>query len=113
MTLAWLTPALLAALGFYLACTHQRLWAAAARRRRAWRVAGWLGAALATWIAIRAMGTWAGLFSALTALMLALVALPYLDAWRQLRDRRGGGVGPGGDVQARPRETGKERADVG
>ena len=48
----------------------------------------WLCMALATVAAIAALGLWAGVFAALTALMLVLVVLPYLDAWLQLRKGR-------------------------
>lgn len=85
MTAAYLLLSLLAALGFYLASPHQRLW----RQRRIGpgrlRVAAAALALLATAAAIAALGTWAGVFAALTALMLATVALPYLDAWRARR----------------------------
>ncbi len=85
MTISWLLLSALAAAGFYLACLHQRLWANARGHVRALRVGAWLCTAAAIAMAIVALGTWAGVFSALTALMLALVALPYLDAWRQAR----------------------------
>lgn len=91
MTAAWLFLSLLSALGFYLACAHQRLWPRARERARALRAAAWLCAALATAAAIAALGVWAGVFSALTAIMLAAVALPYADAWRQLRGEAGKG----------------------
>ena len=85
MTLLYLTLMLLAALGFYLASAHQRLWAAARAHARTLRMGAWLCMALATVAAIAALGLWAGVFAALTALMLVLVVLPYLDAWLQLR----------------------------
>lgn len=85
MTLLYLSLMLLAALGFYLASAHQRLWAAARANARALRMGAWLCMGLATLAAIAALGLWAGVFAALTALMLVLVVLPYLDAWLQLR----------------------------
>lgn len=85
MTLLYLSLMLLAALGFYLASAHQRLWAAARANARALRMGAWLCMGLATVAAIAALGLWAGVFAALTALMLVLVVLPYLDAWLQLR----------------------------
>lgn len=85
MTFLYLLLATLAAAGFYLACAHQRLWRAGSRHARALRAAACVCAALATAAAIAALGPWAGVSAALTALMLVLVALPYLDAWRQLR----------------------------
>jgi hypothetical protein len=87
MTLGYLLLSLLAGAGFYLACAHQRLWPPARPRARALRAAAWLAALFAAAAAIAAMGAWAGVFAALTALMLVLVALPCVDAWRQLRRR--------------------------
>jgi len=91
MTLAYLLLSLLAGAGFYLACAHQRLWPDARRRAGALRAAAWLGVALAVAAAIAAKGAWAGVFAALTALMLVLVALPCVDAWRQLRRKAAAG----------------------
>jgi len=85
MIAACLVLSVLAALGFYLACAHQRLWPSARPHARALRASAWTCAALATAAAIAEWGTWAGVFAALTALMLALVLLPYADAWRQTR----------------------------
>lgn len=108
MTALFLLAACLSALGFYLASAHQRLWPPARTRARVLRIGGWACAALAAWSAIRALGTWAGVFAALTALMLALVALPYLDAWRQLRGRRAGADGEAAPADAPV--AGRERA---
>lgn len=83
MTAAFLILSLLAALGFYLACAHQKLWPAARGHVRALRVAAWFCVVLATAAAIVALGVWAGVFAALTAIMLGAVLLPYADAWRQ------------------------------
>lgn len=85
MTLAYLACALFAALGFYLGCRHQRLWALGEGHARLAHWAGWGFSLLSLVAAIRLLGVWAGVFSALTALMLVLVLLPYLDGWRQLR----------------------------
>lgn len=85
MTAAYLFLSLLAALGFYLCSAHQRLWPGARTHVRALRALAWASAALATAVAIAVLGVWAGVFASLTALMLALVLLPYADAWRQLR----------------------------
>lgn len=84
-TVLYLLLSLLAGLAFYLACAHQRLRPALRARARALRVAAWSLSGLATVAAVAGMGVWAGVFAALTALMLVLVLLPYLDAWRQLR----------------------------
>ncbi|KAF1686717.1 hypothetical protein B1992_07380 [Pseudoxanthomonas broegbernensis] len=85
MTAAWLLLSLLAALGFYLACAHQKLWPRRGGRVRALRMAAGACALLALLAAIAALGVWAGVFAALTAFMLAAVLLPYFDAWRQAR----------------------------
>jgi hypothetical protein len=81
----YLLLALLAGLAFYLASAHQRLRPALRPRSRQLRIAASVLTVLAAIAAIAGMGVWAGVFAALTALMLVLVALPYLDAWRQLR----------------------------
>lgn len=85
MTTLYLLLSVLAALGFYLACAHQRLWAGARARARTLRLAAWTATGLAAAAAIGALGTWAGVFASLTALMLVMVLLPYLDAWRIAR----------------------------
>jgi hypothetical protein len=85
MTAIYLLLSALAALGFYLSSAHQRFWPGAGARARALRITAWAGTALASAAAIAALGPWAGVFAALTVLMLALVLLPYLDAWQQWR----------------------------
>ncbi len=85
MTILYLLLSSLAALGFYLASAHQQLWPAANARPRALRIAAWLATVVATAAAVTALGLWAGVFAALTAIMLVLVLLPYLDAWRRLQ----------------------------
>lgn len=87
-TALYLLAAPLAALAFYLATAHQRLRPAWHRHARALRIAGTALSVLALVAAIAALGVWAGIFAALSALMLAAVVLPYLDAWRQLRGGR-------------------------
>jgi len=84
-TALYLLAAPLAALAFYLATAHQRLRPRWRPHARALRVAGAVLSTLALVAAIAALGVWAGTFAALSALMLAAVALPFLDAWRQLR----------------------------
>lgn len=81
MTATYLLLSMLAALCFYLACAHQRLWSGARTRVRMLRIAAWAITALTVASAIAALGLWAGVFASLTALMLVLVLLPYLDAW--------------------------------
>ncbi|MBB5943522.1 hypothetical protein [Xanthomonas sp. 3307] len=83
-TAGYLLAAALAALAFYLATAHQRLCPAWRRHARALRVAGTLLCVAALGAAIVALGVWAGVFAALSATMLAAVALPYLDAWWHL-----------------------------
>lgn len=91
MTATYLLLSSLAALGFYLASAHQRFRPGAHARKRALRVAAAATTAFATAAAIAALGTWAGVFAALTTLMLALVLLPHLDAWWHLpREGRDG-----------------------
>lgn len=85
MTALYLLLSLLSATAFYLASPHQRLSARLAAHRIQARIVAWLSAVLAIAVAIVALGTWAGVFSALTAWMLCTVLLPYLDAWRQAR----------------------------
>lgn len=85
MTVLYLIFSTLAGLGFYLGTRHQRLWLAAQSQHSRWRGLAWLSSAIATACAVVAMGLWAGVFSALTAVMLVMVVLPYLDAWRELR----------------------------
>lgn len=85
MTEIYLLLSSLAALGFYLSSTHQRLWPGATAQSRTLRIAAWATTALAMAAAVVALGPWAGVFAALTMLMLALVLLPYLDAWQQSR----------------------------
>lgn len=87
MTAAYLSLSLLAALSFYLSSAHQRLLPAVRSRASALRAAAWAGAFASLALAIARLGVWAGAFSALTALMLALVLLPYADAALQLRKR--------------------------
>ncbi|NHZ41547.1 hypothetical protein [Massilia aquatica] len=75
--------AFLAALALYLASPHQCLWAAAPRRPlRALALPLCAASVLA---ASHGYGFWCGVFISLSALMLALVALPYLDAWSRRR----------------------------
>jgi len=88
MTATYLILSALAALGFYLPSAHQRLWPAATAHARALRALAWTAIVLATVAAIVALGPWAGVFAALTMLMLALVLLPHLDAWNQWRQER-------------------------
>jgi hypothetical protein len=85
MTALYLIFSVLAGLGFYLGTRHQRLWPAAQARHARWRALAWLCSGAATASAIAVLGLWAGVFAALTAVMLVMVLLPYLDAWRALR----------------------------
>ncbi len=85
MTVAWLILSVLAALACYLASPHQRLYPRVQPRHRLLHIASGACAALAAAVAIAALGLWPGVFAALTASMLALVLLPYVDAWRSTR----------------------------
>ncbi len=88
MTAAWLILSVLTALACYLASPHQRLCPRVQPRHRLLRFAAGAGAILATAIAVVELGWWPGVFAALTAQMLALVLLPYVDAWRSGRSAR-------------------------
>lgn len=89
MKMLGLLLAAVSALAFYLATTHQQLWPAGRAHKRAMQAVAWALALTAVAVAIIALGTWAGLFAALTAFMLAAVALPWLDVARRLRRERG------------------------
>lgn len=89
MTAAYLFLSFLAALGFYLSSAHQRLLPSVPMRVGRLRMTAWAGTAVALVVAVLHLGLWAGVFSALTALMLALVLLPYVDAARRLRKQEG------------------------
>lgn len=82
-TLLYLLTATLAALLFYLASARQQLWTAAANKVKPLRVLALLLSVLAWAFAGAALGVWAGFFATLAVLMLALVALPFIDAYRR------------------------------
>ncbi|CAD1786115.1 hypothetical protein XSP_000154 [Xanthomonas euroxanthea] len=88
MTACYLLAAVVSALAFYLATRHQRLWPQRRLSARALRLGASALLLLSLGCAIAALGTWAGIFAAVTALMLVAVALPYLDAWQQARVQR-------------------------
>ncbi|MGV7197117.1 hypothetical protein [Xanthomonas axonopodis] len=88
MTALYLLAATASALAFYLATTHQRLLLQRRPSARGLRVGGCVLLALSLACAIHALGVWAGMFAAVTALMLAAVALPVLDVGRQVRAQR-------------------------
>lgn len=85
MTALYLLLSLLAGTAFYLGTRHQRVWAGAQARRSLMRAVGWLCGLGAAAAAIAVLGVWAGVFAALTAIMLVMVAWPCSDAVRQLR----------------------------
>jgi hypothetical protein len=94
MTLLYLLSGALAALAFYLATTHQRLRPSLRAHARRLRAAAWLLSAMSLAAAVHALGPWAGVFASLSAMMLVMVALPYVDAWMHgARARRGRDVG--------------------
>ncbi len=80
----------LGALCVYRAAPHQRL-GGAVSKPRAWRGMGCVLIALGAWLFCRALQPAAGLFSALTLLMCAWIALPYATALRRSpsEDRHG------------------------
>ncbi|MBB5369386.1 MULTISPECIES: hypothetical protein [unclassified Janthinobacterium] len=82
IVLAWLSAACL-----YLASPHQSLWLAAGTqlRLRLRRVSATVAAIASVWLAAIDCGVACAFFIVLSAFMLALVALPYLDAWRKVR----------------------------
>ncbi|MCL1500890.1 hypothetical protein A7D16_18745 [Xanthomonas nasturtii] len=88
MTAFYLLAAAASALAFYLATTHQRLLLQRRPSARVLRAGGCMVLALSLACAMHALGVWAGIFAAVTALMLAAVALPVLDVWRQVRVQR-------------------------
>lgn len=87
-SVVYLLPALVASLAFYLACAHQRFAPGVIARKRSLRAVAWLCTFLAILLAYAQLGVWAGVFAALTALMMGLVALPYLDAWWHARQEK-------------------------
>ncbi|WP_349656650.1 hypothetical protein [Xanthomonas sp. 10-10] len=88
LTLCYLLTAATSALGFYMATRHQRLWPQRRLSVRALRIGASVLLLLSLGCATQALGPWAGIFAAATALMLAAVALPSLDAWQQARAQR-------------------------
>jgi hypothetical protein len=72
---------LAAAIAFYRASSHQRLWPRSARPR-GWRFAALALLVVATVLAVPALGVTAAFSVALSAAMLGAVALPFVNAWR-------------------------------
>lgn len=93
MTLLYLILAALAAAGFYLASPHQRRWPTSRGQARHLRRGACLCFVGAVCGAIQLLGLWAGLFAALTALMLVAVALPYVHAYQLLKYKERDHVG--------------------
>jgi len=83
----YLVLALASASAFYLSSRHQRL--CVVRWPRRLRSIAWVLLVLAWAAAEQALGLWGGGFAMLTAFMLTLVVLPYLDAWRSVRQSKG------------------------
>ncbi len=81
-TLLYLLTATVAALLLYLASARQQPWPPAASKVPLLRVLALLLSALAWAFAGSALGVWAGFFATLAVLMLVLVALPFIDAYR-------------------------------
>ena len=81
-TLLYLLTATIAAVLLYLASARQQFWPAATSKVKPLRVLALFLSALAWAFAGAALGIWAGFFATLTTLMLVLVALPFIDAYR-------------------------------
>ncbi len=81
-TLLYLLTATLAALLFYLASARQQFLRGAASKVKPLRILALLLSLLAWFFASAALGLWAGFFATLAVLMLVLVALPFIDAYR-------------------------------
>lgn len=90
MTALYLLSGSLAALAFYLATAHQRLRPALRPHARLLRIGAWLLSVASLAAAVQALGLWAGLFAALSVVMLVMVALPYGDAWLHGIHAKGG-----------------------
>ncbi|MFA7665495.1 MAG: hypothetical protein WCY32_05185 [Burkholderiaceae bacterium] len=83
-TIAGLAVTALACLCLYAASPNQKLWATAWPARPA-RVAS-AGLLMSAWLAfVRDMQYLTATFTLLTTLMLVLVVLPYVGAWRHAR----------------------------
>ncbi|MET1025266.1 MAG: hypothetical protein ABWX87_13260 [Pseudoxanthomonas sp.] len=90
MTWLYLLGGTLSALAFYLATAHQRLRPALRAYARPLRIGAWLLSVVSLAAAVQALGLWAGVFAALSTVMLAMVALPYADAWLHGAHAKGG-----------------------
>lgn len=88
VTVLYILCAALAAACFYAAASHQRLFRQTQNYKLALRACGGLLSVVALVIAAQLLGLWAGIFAALTTLMLGCVVLPYVDAWRTHRGER-------------------------
>ncbi|WP_300757946.1 hypothetical protein [Janthinobacterium sp.] len=90
MMLTGIVAACLAAVCLYLASPHQSLWSAAQTqlRRRLLRASATVAAVASVWLASLECGVACAFFIVLSAFMLALVALPYMDAWRKVSHAR-------------------------
>ncbi|CDG82919.1 hypothetical protein [Janthinobacterium agaricidamnosum] len=84
MVVTVIAAAWLAASCFYLASQHQSLWVRARQWPRLLRAGAGVFAVVSVWLAVLASGFFCGVFIALSAWMPALVALPYVDAWRRV-----------------------------
>ena len=82
MTLLYLLSAIMAAVLFYLASPRQKLCSVKPELFVWLRPSAVVLSLLAWLLASQVLGLWTGLYAALTALMFALVALPFIDALR-------------------------------
>ncbi|HWK51737.1 MAG TPA: hypothetical protein VNR40_17715 [Steroidobacter sp.] len=85
MTFLYLFLAALGASAFYLATPHAPVTMAARVNRQYWRMVGGILSVSSLLVAMKLLGTWPGFFAALTASMLTMVTLPYLNGWWQMR----------------------------
>lgn len=88
LTCVYLLAAAAAATLFYLSTLHQRLWQRTPRWVRPLRAGGVALFALSLACGSAALGIWAGIFAAMTAVMLAAIVLPCVGLWHQARVQR-------------------------
>lgn len=82
MTILYLLSATVGAVLFYLASPRQKLWPIEQINMLWLRISAGIFCLLSWCSAALTLGFWTGFYAALTALMLVLVALPFIDAYR-------------------------------
>jgi len=92
MMLIGIAVAWLAAVCLYLASPHQSFWTAARAQlqlsARLLRASATVAAVASVWLASLECGVACAFFIVLSAFMLALVVMPYMDAWRKVSHAR-------------------------